>query len=173
MVSVAGVSRATFYALFTNKEECVLAAYDLVVGWLETQVRDALAGIEDWTTGVEAAVRAILSSLDVDPRLAPFCAIEILRLGPDGLSRYESSIERLAAPLGAGREDCPWGSQLPGTLEQITVGGAVWVVANRAQRDSSTRLVELTPDIVHFLLIPYRDPGPARPEAARQVHDRA
>jgi AcrR family transcriptional regulator len=162
IVRAAGVSRATFYECFANKDECVLATYDLIVDWLGMRIANALAGIDDWVDAVRAAVKVALAGLDVDQRMARFCAVEILCLGRVGFARYEASIERLAVPLRAGRAGCPWGSRLPLGLELTTVGGAIWLVGHRTRPDGSIRLTGLAPDIVYFLLTPYLDPGPAR-----------
>jgi AcrR family transcriptional regulator len=166
IVTAAGVSRATFYDCFANKEDCVLATYDLIVDWVGARIAQAVRGIEDWPDAVRAAVHAVLESLDAEPRSASFCTIEILHLGRVGFARYEASIEDLAIPLRAGRARCPWGTELPIGLEQTVVGGAVWLIGYRTQLDGPGRLTELADDIVYFLLTPYLDASAAKRPAA-------
>ena len=43
LAEAARVSRATFYELFENKEECFLAAFDAVASSVLTDVRSAVA----------------------------------------------------------------------------------------------------------------------------------
>jgi len=41
VIGVAGVSRKTFYELFDSKEDCFLAAYDVLLGNLLGEATDA------------------------------------------------------------------------------------------------------------------------------------
>jgi AcrR family transcriptional regulator len=157
IVAAAGVSRKTFYECFANKETCVLAAYDLIVDWLGEQIAQAVTGAEDWAQGVRIAVKTGVSCLAADPRLARFCAVDILCLDRVGFARHEASLERLALPLRAGRARCPWGSGLPLSLEQTMLGGTIWLIGYRVRLDDSAGLTELAPDITYFLLAPYLD----------------
>jgi AcrR family transcriptional regulator len=166
IVAAACISRKTFYEHFANRQECVLAAYDLVVDWLGEQVAGALAGVENWQQGVSITVRTILARLDDDPRLARLCTVEILALGRAGIARSEASVKRLVIPLRAGRARCPWGTELPLSLEETVVGGAIWLIGYRARLDRGAALTELTPDLVYFLLVPYLDASQARRGAA-------
>lgn len=169
IIAAAHISRKTFYEQFANKQECVLAAYDLVVEWLGGQVAEALAGVESWRQGVAITVRTILARLDDDPRLVRLCAIEILALGRVGIARYEASVERLAIPLRAGRARCPWGTELPLSLEETVVGGAIWLTGHRTRLGGGASLTELAPDLTYFLLVPYLGTPQARLKAAAGV----
>jgi AcrR family transcriptional regulator len=170
IVREATISRKTFYELFANKEECVLASYDLIVDWLGEQIAEALAGIEDWPLAVRVAVKTILDRLAADPRLASFCAVEILRLDRVGFARHQATIERLATPLRRGRAHCPWGEDLPPLLEATIVGGAIWLIGHRTRLDQAgTSLTELAPDITYFLLAPYLDIPAAQRVACRSA----
>jgi AcrR family transcriptional regulator len=164
IIAAAGVSRKTFYEHFANKQDCVFAAYDLIVEWLGEQIAAALAGVESWSQAVRIAVRTTLACLDADLRIANLCAVEILRVDRVGLVRYQASVERLAIPLRAGRARCAWGTELPLSLEETVIGGAIWLIGHRSRLDHP-RLDELAPDITYFLLAPYLD----IPEAQRVV----
>ena len=61
------------------------------------------------------------------------------------------------------------GAQLPPALEQTIVGGALWLIANRARLDHP-RLNELAPDITYFLLVPYLGTPQARSWAAGGIN---
>jgi AcrR family transcriptional regulator len=161
IIAAAGISRKTFYDIFANKEECILVAYDLLVDWLGDRIAAAIAGIESWPQAVRVAVSETLACLAADPQIACLCTAEILRVDRVGFARYQASIERLAAPLRSGRAQARWGAQLPPALEQTIVGGALWLVGNRARLDYP-RLSELAPDITYFLLVPYLGTPQAR-----------
>ena len=168
ILATAGVSRKTFYEHFADKEECVLASYDLIVDWLGGQIAAALAEIEDWSLAVRIAIKTVLDCLAADPRLADFCAVEIFRLGRVGFARHQVTIERLATPLRRGRALCPWGENLPPRLEATILGGSVWLIGCRTRSGPPASLTELAPDITYFLLAPYLD-TPAAQRAATGV----
>lgn len=155
IIAAARISRKTFYEHFANKEDCVLAAYDLIIDWLGERIAQAVAGIDDWPDAVRVAVRTTVGLLATDLRLATLCAIEILRVGRPGIVRYEASVGLLAVPLRAGRARCPWGTQLPLSLEETVIGGAIWLIGYRLRPEDPSRIAELVPDITYFLLTPY------------------
>jgi AcrR family transcriptional regulator len=171
IIGEAGVSRTTFYETFANKEACVLATYDLLTEWLGRQIAAAVEGAESWPEAVGAAVEAGFRALASDPRIAPFCALEILQLGRVGFARFEHTIERLATPLAAGRQRCAWGPELPPELEQTLVGGAIWLLGHEKRLDDPARLSQLVAEITYFLLTPYRTAGdPPRGGSGAGLH---
>ena len=58
LIDRAGVSRRTFYQLFDDKLECVLAAHEAAFGKLEKVLEKACAAHSEWPDGVAAAVAA-------------------------------------------------------------------------------------------------------------------
>jgi AcrR family transcriptional regulator len=165
IISVPRISRKTFYEYFSDRQDCVLATYDQVFEWLGERVAEALVGVESWRCAVQLTVETILACFDADPRLADLCAIEVLSLGRPGVARYEASIARLAVPLRAGRARCPWGTELPLTLEEIVVGGAISLIGRRVRSADGDSLNELAPDLTYFLLAPYLGLDQARRSA--------
>ncbi|HEY8810145.1 MAG TPA: TetR/AcrR family transcriptional regulator, partial [Solirubrobacterales bacterium] len=57
IVMHAKVSRRVFYANFESKEQCFLAAFEVVVGHLRELVAEAVEGIGDWPHQAIAATR--------------------------------------------------------------------------------------------------------------------
>jgi AcrR family transcriptional regulator len=86
IVARARVSRTTFYALFENKEECLLAVYRLGLERLGAAVADAAARTaEQGLTPpdlIRAEVRATLAAYAADPALARVVLIEIVGATP-------------------------------------------------------------------------------------------
>jgi AcrR family transcriptional regulator len=155
IVARAGLSEANFFRCFADKEDCFLAAYDLAVAWLGGAIARALERSGGWPQGVRVAVSAALDCLATEPRLARFCGIEVLFAGPVALGRHQAAVERLAVPLRAGRVECAWDLKLPNDIEQIAIGGAIWLLAHKAGLDGSESLTALAPDLTYFLLVPY------------------
>src|SRR4051812_49498759 len=80
----AGMSKATFYEHFANKEECILALFDEATG----EVRRAMlaaAGDRSFTSyeeHVAAGTRAFLDTLVALPAYAQTLLVEIIGAGP-------------------------------------------------------------------------------------------
>ena len=92
----ARVSRRTFYELFANREECLAAVLEDVVGLIGGEV--AAAGLEGlaWRERVRGGLWVILSFLDREPALARVCVVQALRGGPAVLERREEILAGLA-----------------------------------------------------------------------------
>jgi AcrR family transcriptional regulator len=96
----AGMSKATFYEHFANKEECILALFD-VSG---RRVREAVAA----STGVVAlqgatpeervlaGVRAFLAAIEAYPDYARTLLVEIIGAGPEAAAHRDAILEDFA-----------------------------------------------------------------------------
>src|SRR3954470_14651790 len=82
----AGVSRKTFYELFTDKEDCFLAAYDAITALLMERMANGLAAVADrsWEEKVSALLGEFLRFLAAEPAFARMCIVEVLGSGPRG-----------------------------------------------------------------------------------------
>jgi AcrR family transcriptional regulator len=86
IVARARVSRTTFYALFENKEQCLLAVYRMGLEQIGAEVtraesRTAAADLSPRAL-VRAEVRATLAAYAADPALARVLLIEIVGATP-------------------------------------------------------------------------------------------
>lgn len=144
IVSAAGVSRTTFYALFASKEACFLEAYsrgvDVLVSWVQAAVR----GTPDWRSGLRAGIRAYLGALAAEPVFARTYLLEIHAAGPAALDARAAALrrfaERYAATARAARPDGP-----PPPLEALLVlcAGTEQLVAERVRGGQTARIAEL------------------------------
>jgi AcrR family transcriptional regulator len=161
----AGVSRASFYGQFKDKEECFLATYDIAAEWLCERVEGAAAAEEHWPSGVRAGVAEAMRLLTANPELAQLIAIEALQAGSAARRRRQMCIDRLARTLRAGR---PRNPELPPDLEELLVGGAFAHIARYVDAGRVEDLPEATRELLQYLLIPYLDP-----EETRRIADQA
>ncbi len=98
--------------------------------------------------------------LAANPDVAHLIAVEAPRVGHEARKRQRACVARLAGPLRAGR---PAQSELPVELEELLLGGALSLVGRYVEARMTERLPEATAELVHYLLIPYLEPGePAR-----------
>jgi AcrR family transcriptional regulator len=96
----AGMSKATFYEHFANKEECILALFDQACAVvLERIVEAATAAGEDPVRRMRDGMRAFLVVLGEYPNEAQTLLVEILGAGPAAMRRRDEIITLFAQVL--------------------------------------------------------------------------
>jgi AcrR family transcriptional regulator len=158
----AKVSRRVFYENFEGKEQCFLAAFEVVVGHLRELVAEAVAPLEGWPAQAIAATRAVLSFLAAEPDLARLCLVESRGAGAAVTARFDEAIGELAAPLRLGRGERPAGERpLPDSTEPAVIGSLVSLAQRKVAAGEAERLEDLLPDCAEFVLAPYLGPAEA------------
>ncbi len=97
----AGMSKATFYEHFANKEECILAAFDMaaeVVGGAMVEAAGS-AVKEDARGRIRAAIRAFLTALAEHPDYAKTLLVEAIAAGPRAAGRRDEIVQGFAQLL--------------------------------------------------------------------------
>lgn len=93
----AGMSKATFYEHFSNKEQCILALVDTSTQVTRTAVAAAIGSADDtFETRVHARVRAFLDNVAAYPDVARVVLVEIIGLGPRGSARRDRMLQDFA-----------------------------------------------------------------------------
>lgn len=169
IVRHAKVSRRVFYANFESKEQCFLAAFEVVVAHLRELVGAAVAGVEDWPAQAIAATRATLAFLAGEPDLARLVLAESRAAGPPVTARFNEAVGEMAPLLRRGRSERPEGARLPDSTEDSTIGSLVSLAHRKVAAGEAAQLEDLLPDCAELILLPYL--GPA--EAARLARQAA
>jgi AcrR family transcriptional regulator len=98
VIERAGVSRATFYEHFSNKEDCFIAAYDAGVEAITAVMREALAdGSGDPLDRLDRAIGAYLQALASQPGFARASLIESYAAGPRAIERRAELLQDFVA----------------------------------------------------------------------------
>jgi AcrR family transcriptional regulator len=165
----AAVSRRTFYEHFASKDECFVAAYDMVMTELDRRVGEAFEQEEEWPQAVRAGIAAMLEFLTAEPHLARLSMVEALVAGPVVVERYDAAIQSLVPYFEAGRKGRPADvlAGLSPTTEEALVGGMVSLISRRIFAERTGELEALLPDLVEFTLTPYLGSAEAA-QVARQ-----
>jgi AcrR family transcriptional regulator len=169
IVRHAKVSRRVFYANFESKEQCFLAAFEVVVDHLRELIGEAVEGAGGWPGQAVAATRAVLGFLAEEPDLARLCLVESRAAGPAVAARFNETVAGIAPLLARGRAERPEGERLPASTEDSTIGALVSLVSRKVAAGEAARLGDLLPDCAELVLLPYL--GPA--EASRLARARA
>ncbi len=166
----ARVSRRTFYDLFDNREDCLLAVFEDVVGLIRGEVL-AITGVEglDWRGRVRGGLWAILSFLDREPVLARVCVVQALRSGTRALERREEVLAELARVLDEGRLESARSGECPPLTAEGLVGAVFGIVYGRLLRGDSEPLTGLFGELMGMIVLPYLGPAASRREQERAV----
>jgi AcrR family transcriptional regulator len=154
----AGMSKATFYEHFGNKEECILAlfdaAIDVVVEGIATAARDH--GGETPQGRVGASVGAFLAVIDAFPDQAQTLLVEIIGAGPRAAERRDAALSRVAEYIDeANRTDAEAGivERLASPHDSFAIVGAIVELASRQLRTKEPEDIrELEPVIQRLVL---------------------
>lgn len=166
----AGISRRTFYELFENREQCVLAVLESAIALFSSEV--AATDLEDapWQERVRSGLWVMLSLLDREPALARVCVVETQRAG-QGVSEFRRAIlDRLAELVDRGaKESAP--SMAPGPLTAQGVVGGVFSIVHEhlSDRTQTVNLRSLLGELMAMIVLPYKGPKSARREQERSA----
>jgi AcrR family transcriptional regulator/DNA-binding MarR family transcriptional regulator len=175
----AKISRRTFYELFVDREQCLLAVMEDIEQQLTNELRavdlDGLA----WRERVRLGLWTVLRFFDREPGLARFCVVESGR-GDDRMAAYRAELlARIAGVIAEGGEEGLLGEH--SLLAAEGVAGAVVSIlstrlaatgrraARRPRKDVQPRgaLSDLLGELMALIVLPYLGSEAAREERAR------
>ncbi len=169
IASRARVSRRTFYELFGNREDCLLAALESVVGMVRHELARANLDGLAWRERVRTGLWAILSFFEREPVLARVCVIQALRGGPKVLERRERVLAELAQVVDEGRLESAKGVECPPVTAEGLVGAGFTIVYGRLLRGEQEPLTGLLGELMGMIVLPYQGPAAARRERSRPL----
>jgi AcrR family transcriptional regulator len=151
----AKVSRRVFYANFEGKEECFLAAFEVLAGHVRELAAEATSAIPDWPHQAIAATRAVLAFLAAEPDLARLCLVESQSAGPAVAARFHGAVHEAVPFLELGRAERERDRPLPDSTEESIIGALVSLAGRKVAAGEAEQLEDLLPDCAEFILSPY------------------
>ncbi len=125
LASCARVSKRDFYKLFAGKEECFLAAYDVVVSHSVRGIAAAVEGEEEWRERFRLGLLAFAGQITSRPEAARLTLVEVFTAGAVAVERMQRTnllFETLVAKNLALADDAP---RLPPlVVKGIVAGGS-------------------------------------------------
>ncbi len=163
IVARSRISRRTFYETFANREECLAAVLEDIVGVIAGELADA--GLEGlgWRERARRGLSTILAFFDREPVLARVCVVQALSGSPGVLARREEVLGRLVSVVDEGRES-PRASRCTGLTAEGLVGAAFGIVYARLLKGQREPLTELLGELMGMIVLPYLGPAAARRE---------
>ncbi len=154
----AGMSKATFYEHFDNKEECIIALHDdataAVLGAMVRTGKGYSGG--DAAGRVRAVIRTFLEVLAAFPDEAQTLLVEIVGAGPRAIERRDRVLAEFAAYVDAvNREDAERGSaqRLASPHDAFAIVGAVVELASRQIRTGEPEDIRDLEPVVERLVL--------------------
>jgi AcrR family transcriptional regulator len=154
IVARAAVSRSTFYAQFSDKETCFIAAYDFAMQHaLARMTTNAQAqAAQSWRERVRNDLTTYLDVLADEPALASTLHVEVLAAGPAALEHRAELLGVLAtriANLGhlAHQHDNAV-RELPPAVFALFTGGLDELIRDRLRTGSSQALHDLAEPVL-------------------------
>jgi AcrR family transcriptional regulator/DNA-binding MarR family transcriptional regulator len=163
----ARVSRRTFYELFANREDCMVAVLDQVVRLVSAEI-DA-AGLDGlpWRERVRGGLWAILCFFDREPVFAQVCLVQSSRGGATVLARRQEILDRLVAAIDEGRRERSRGRECSPLTAEGLVGAALAIAHARLSRGAREPLSALLGELMSMIALPYLGSAVARREQTR------
>lgn len=155
ITKAARVSRRAFYENFQSKEECFIAAFEIVVNHVRGLVAEAVEPIDDWPHEVIAAFRTLLDYFSAEPDLARLCFVETQTAGPAVADRFREEIYGLIPLLERGRQVRSSERPLPASTESSVIGALATLASRTIVTGDAAHLSRLLPDFTEFSLTPY------------------
>lgn len=150
----AGVGRESFYELFADKRDCLLAARGILVDDLAATVTQAYDEPGPWLVRVGSALAATLGWFAADPAATKVIFVEVAAVGAASRELFRADFARFTKLMDDGfGEDGP-APELP-RMTGLAVAGTLARVYEEVVRDRTAELPRLLPELTYELLVPF------------------
>ncbi len=159
----AAVSRASFYQLFSNREHCALAAFDVHVARLQAEAISAYRSRDlDSQQSLRAALDRVLHAVISWPAAARLWSSEISTVGGAGLTRRERVANTAANALAGALAEISGAAPRP-TVARAMVGAINRLIYTRVRDGHELELPGMVDELLAWMLS-YRSTGFAERE---------
>lgn len=169
VVDRSGVSRRTFYELFEDREDCLLAALEQALACVGSYVLPAYDAHERWVDRIRAALLAALEFLDEEPYMGRLLLVETLGGGARALGRRQQALAAVVAAVDEGRLAARSSTELSRLTAEGVVGGVLSVLHGRLLEAPGTPLRGLAGQLMSMIVLPYLGASAARRELGMSV----
>jgi len=152
ITAAAKISRRTFYEYFEGKEDCYLAAFEMIEAHVLDSMLAAPGADAEWPDRARARLAALLDVLSRDAAVSRCFLVEPLAAGGEIGARYREAMQLLAGTL---RPEPPPSELDMEIRDQALIGGIATLIVRRLNTGGANRLPELLPDLTELALAPY------------------
>jgi AcrR family transcriptional regulator len=160
----AGMSKATFYEHFANKEDCIIALFDVGTQDVLNVMRDAAdeTPADDPRARVRVTLGAFLGTLAEFPDDSQTLLVEIVGAGPRAMEHRDRALEAVAQYLvELNRQDAERGATplLASPHDAYAITGAVVELASRQIRTGVPEDIRDLEPVIERLILGLLDAG--------------
>ncbi len=153
----AGMSKATFYEHFSNKEECFVALFENVASSFGEAIARASSGNGmDFEARHGAGLRAILEGIDANPLMAQAMLVESVGAGPRVAELRDGALSEIARRMYDETQKAAkrgGGPAYASPDDAFAIVGATFELVSRQLRTGHpTRVTDLQPLIERLIL---------------------
>ncbi len=160
------VSRRTFYDLFSDRDDCLVAAFDGALDDIAAVVVPAYLGEQSWRAQIRVALAALLDFLDREPQLGALAVMEPSRAGPWICQRRAHVLELVRTAVDRGRLEAKSTQEPLPLAADCVVGGVFSILQTRMSEGRGASTQELLNPLMANIVLPYMGASVARKELA-------
>jgi AcrR family transcriptional regulator len=157
LVTLAGVSKTTFYEHFESKEDCFLATFDEIISQLSARVGEAYRSGGDFRERLVAGLAAFMNLAVEEPGAAALTAVESVTLGAAGVEHRERAAHAFEALIQQSFDHSPGKRQVSPVTVRAIVAGIRGVAYRRLRTGQHEELPGLVDDLAEWTLR-YQEP---------------
>jgi len=164
IVRAAGVDARSFYSLFNDKQDALMAVHEMGFQRTMAITAGAFFAAEQWPTRIWEAVRAFTQGLDQNPAFSRLALIESHSGSPETVQRLEDLMAGFTIFLQEGYQRQDSKSRSPSSLALQAIAAATMELLYRKARSDDAKVAAELPAIAYVCLAPFL--GPDRAEQA-------
>jgi AcrR family transcriptional regulator len=173
LVTLAGVSKTTFYQHFDSKQACFLAAFDSIVAEVTERVGATYREPGDFRERLTAALTTFMEIVAAEPAAASLTTVESLTLGKAGVSHRERGAEAFQVMVRQSFDHSPSSVEVSDLTVRAIVAGVRGVIYRRLRADEADRLPGLVDELVEWALSYQSEPSDPVRRALAAAAERA
>jgi AcrR family transcriptional regulator len=152
LVTLAGVSKSTFYDHFENKQQCFLATSDHIFTQVSERVAAAYRQPGDFRERLVNALRCFMELVVAEPAAAWLTAVESLTLGRAGVDHREAGSAAFELMFRQSFDHSPSPVHVSDMTVRAIVGGIRGVVYRRLRAHRAEELPGMVDELVDWAL---------------------
>jgi AcrR family transcriptional regulator len=176
LVSLAGVSRSSFYKHFAGKEQCFLSTYDVIAAIAMGNIERAYRSHDGWQERLRGAFTTFVDGVIEAPKPSHLVLIDALGVGPGALEHRERVTASFELMFRQSFDSAPRQGTVTDVAIKVVVAGIRRVAYRRLLRGEQKHLTELIDDLMSWalsyhapLVKPPQRPSTPKPKPIRQT----
>jgi AcrR family transcriptional regulator len=152
LVSLAGVSKSTFYDHFESKQDCFLATFDEIVNQVSVRVGEAYRQPGDFREQLIAGLGTFMELAVDEPAAASLVAVESLTLGAAGVAHRERGSQAFEVLIQQSFDHSPSEHRVSAVTVRAIVAGIRGVAYRHLRSGRGAQLPGLVEELVDWAL---------------------